>query len=179
MDSLFDQLKIDFRLHMNGVASQSMREKGSEWKYNWGVSLPELTRMAQQYEPDKAQAADLWSRHVRECKIIATMLMPPNELSIDEAEQWMNDITTQELAEIAAMHLFSRVPYAEQLVARWTTNAEPYHQICAYNIASRLLMKGQSQDETWLESLRDNATRALNSEHSGVRHAAYNCLNRL
>ena len=36
------EIKQSFRLLMNGVASQSMRQKGVSYKINWGVPLPEL-----------------------------------------------------------------------------------------------------------------------------------------
>ena len=42
------EIKRSFRLLMNGVASQSMRQKGVEYKINWGVSLPDLQKMALQ-----------------------------------------------------------------------------------------------------------------------------------
>ena len=39
-------IKQGFRLNMNGVVSKSMRDKGSEYKINWGVTLPHLKEMA-------------------------------------------------------------------------------------------------------------------------------------
>ena len=40
------EIKQSFRLLMNGVASHSMRQKGVEYKINWGVPVPELQQMA-------------------------------------------------------------------------------------------------------------------------------------
>ena len=36
------EIKKQFRLFMNGVVSQSMREKGLEYKINFGIELPRL-----------------------------------------------------------------------------------------------------------------------------------------
>ena len=36
------EIKKQFRLFMNGVVSQSMREKGLEYKVNFGIELPRL-----------------------------------------------------------------------------------------------------------------------------------------
>ena len=40
------KIKQSFRLYMNGNASRSMREKGVEYKLNWGVPIPTLKAMA-------------------------------------------------------------------------------------------------------------------------------------
>ena len=39
-------IKGQFRLFMNGVASQSMREKGLDYKLNFGIELPRLKEIA-------------------------------------------------------------------------------------------------------------------------------------
>ena len=38
-------IKGQFRLFMNGVVSQSMREKGLDYKLNFGIELPRLKIM--------------------------------------------------------------------------------------------------------------------------------------
>ena len=40
---------------MNGVASQSMRDKGLGYKINWGIALPALKEMAAEYGKDYAE----------------------------------------------------------------------------------------------------------------------------
>ena len=70
------KIKQSFRLLMNGVASRSMRDKGADYKINWGISLPDLQQMALEYGKDYELAIELWKEDIRECKILATMLMP-------------------------------------------------------------------------------------------------------
>ena len=44
------EIKAQFRLFMNGVASQSMREKGLNYKLNFGIELPRLKEISLKYE---------------------------------------------------------------------------------------------------------------------------------
>ena len=44
------EIKKQFRLFMNGVVSQSMREKGLEYKVNFGIELPRLKEIAAKFE---------------------------------------------------------------------------------------------------------------------------------
>ena len=69
-------IKGQFRLFMNGVASQSMREKGLDYKLNFGIELPRLKEIAARYEKNHEVAQALWKENIRECKILAGMLQP-------------------------------------------------------------------------------------------------------
>ena len=64
-------IKGQFRLFMNGVASQSMREKGLDYKLNFGIELPRLKEIAARYEKNHEVAQALWKENIRECKILA------------------------------------------------------------------------------------------------------------
>ena len=63
-------IKGQFRLFMNGVVSQSMREKGLDYKLNFGIELPRLKEIASRYEKNHEVAQALWKENIRECKIL-------------------------------------------------------------------------------------------------------------
>ena len=44
------QIKKTFHLFMNGVTSRSMRDKGLEYKVNWGIPFAQLKEIASGYE---------------------------------------------------------------------------------------------------------------------------------
>ena len=43
------EIKAQFRLFMNGVVSQSMREKGLDYKLNFGIELPRIKEIAAKF----------------------------------------------------------------------------------------------------------------------------------
>ena len=51
-NEILKEIKRSFRSMMNGVASHSMREKGVEYKINWGVNLVNLRMLASKYDKD-------------------------------------------------------------------------------------------------------------------------------
>ena len=79
-------IKRSFRLYMNGVVSASMRQKGADYKINWGVSLEHLREMSQEYGKDEELADALWKENIRECKILATLIMPSSTMNAEKAE---------------------------------------------------------------------------------------------
>ena len=62
---------------MNGVAAQSMRDKGLVYHMNWGVALPSLKAMAGEYGKDRGLAVALWKNFFRHPlgKITLTLLL--------------------------------------------------------------------------------------------------------
>lgn len=124
------EIKRSFRPLMNGVASQSMRQKGVDYKINWGVSLPDLQKMAQQYGKNLELAVALWQENIRECKILATLIMPPGEMDDALAEKWMGEINSQDLAEMASFNLFQHLRHAAELSYGWTKSNRVVEQMC-------------------------------------------------
>ena len=171
-------IKRSFRTVMNGVASHSMREKGVGYKLNWGVSLVHLREMAATYGKDYDLAIALWKEDIRECKILATLIMPAERLLPEVADIWLEQTTSQELAEMLAANLLKDVSYAPEIAYRWMASDSDIRQICGFCILSRLFMRGQEPNERGINEFIDQAVTALQGTSVGVRHAAWNCTNR-
>ena len=172
------EIKKSFFLRMDGTASRSMREKGLDYKINWGVSIPDLRKMADEYGKDYALAIELWKENIRECKILATMMMPPEQMLPEIVELWMEQTPSQEIAEMAAFNLYQHLEYAPVLAFQWIAGDNEMEQICGYNLLARLFMKGQEPNERGIQQFLDQALTALQSPSISVRHAAMNCVRR-
>ena len=90
------KIKQSFRLLMNGVTAQSLRDKGLEYHLNWGANLLHLQEMAKDYDKDLSLALALWKEDIRECKILATLLMPTKEFTSDLATLWIEQLRSQD-----------------------------------------------------------------------------------
>ena len=172
------EIKKSFFLRMDGTASRSMREKGLDYKINWGVSIPDLRKMADEYGKDYALAIELWKENIRECKILATMMMPPEQMLPEIVELWMEQTSSQEIAEMAAFNLYQHLEYAPVLAFQWIAGDNEMEQICGCNLLARLFMKGQEPNERGIQEFLDQALTALQSPSISVRHAAMNCVRR-
>lgn len=170
------EIKRSFRSVMNGVASSSMRQKGVEYKINWGVNLVELRRMSDAYAKDLDLAVALWKENIRECKILATLLMPYDKMSEELAEVWAEQIQSQEMAEMLASNLLQHTDFAAPLAFRWMACVNPMYQICAFTIISKLFAKGNEPDDREINEFLDQAVVCMQGEHIGAAHAAMNAI---
>ena len=165
------EIKAQFRLFMNGVASQSMREKGLNYKLNFGIELPRLKEISLKYEKNHSLAGELWKENIRECKILATMLQPVETFLPEIADIWVEDIHQPELAEVACMNLFQHLPYASTKAFQWMADEREYFQVCGYLTIARLFMRGGYLNERAENEFLDQATATLTDSKENYRPA--------
>ena len=178
---IIKELKQSFRQMMDGATAQSMREKGLDYRLNWGATLPRLQEKARELTansrvPHYDLALALWKENVRECKILATMIMPPDEILPEVVDIWMEQTTTVEIAEQAAFNLYQYLPMAAEKAFLWISSADDLPQICGYHVLSRLFARHQEPNERGINEFVDQALSALQSENVLVRKAAMQSL---
>jgi 3-methyladenine DNA glycosylase AlkD len=177
MNDKIKEIKQSFRLMMDGSIVQSMRDKGVDYHLNWGATLPRLRQKADEIGKNYDLAIALWKENVRECKILATMIMPADEILPEVVDIWMEQTETVEIAEQAAMNLYQYLPYAPEKAYQWIASERELYQLCGFHVLSRLFMSGQEPNERGINEFLDQAHVALQSESIIVRKAALNSIN--
>ena len=172
------EIKQSFRQIMDGAIAASMRSKGIDYKLNWGASLPRLKEKAEELGMNYELAIALWKENVRECKILATMIMPADEVLPDVIDIWMEQTPTQEIAEQAAFNLYQYLPYAPVKAYTWMASQNPLYQLCGFHIITRLFMNGQELNERGINEFIDQAIVALQGDSIPVRKAAMAAIQR-
>ena len=170
------EIKRSFRLEMNGITSRSMREKGVGYHLNWGVPYVRLQAMAKPYGHDAALALALWQEDIRECKIMATLIMPPAQMPPPLADEWMSQVKTQEMAEMIAFNLLQHMDGAQRQALRWVAGDNELAQIVGFHVLSRLLRKGCMLSDAGQKTLEQAAKNVMANGTLGARHAAANTL---
>lgn len=172
------EIKRSFRLLMNGPGSQSMREKGLGYKINWGVPFTELKKMAEEYGKDYDLAIELWKEDIRECKILATLIMPADKMLAEITDLWMEQINNQEMIEMLVFNLLQNVEYAPVIAYQWIASDKPLYEMAGFHLLSRLFAKGQEPNERGINEFLDQAAAVLQGDNMGVKHAAINSVMR-
>lgn len=188
VNELIKDIKQSFRLMMDGAVAQSMRDKGLNYHLNWGATIPRLQAKADEirllvigsrfmvnlYDLSIA----LYKENVRECKILASMLMPPDEVLPEVIDIWQEQIPSQEIAEQLAFNLYQHLPFAAEKAYQWIASDKEYDQLCGFHVLSRLFMNGQEPNERGINEYLDQALCALQGPYPAVRKAAMQSLQR-
>lgn len=170
------KIKRSFRLLMSGPTSQSMTQKGLGYKINWGVPFIELKKMALEYGKDYELAIELWKKDIRECKILATLIMPAEKMLPEITDIWMEQVKSQEMAEMLAFNLLQHVDYAPAIAYEWIATDKTLYEIAGFQLLARLFANGQEANERGINEFLDQAAVALQGDNMGIKHAAANCV---
>lgn len=139
MEEQLREVRKRLRMAMNGIVSNSLRQKGMNYKLIFGVPLPEIKQIARSFEANADFARALWAADVREMKIMATMLFPPSAMGRKEACQWAAEIVYPELAEQCCNNLFPYVEEADRLaVDLLRDGASPYGRMAGFLLFAQL-----------------------------------------
>lgn len=105
--------------YRNGIVADTLRSAGMNC-YNviFGLNVPQLAHIAGTLEPDKALASRLWAdKGVRESRLLAAYLFPHEEISRTEAEGLIQEVQTQEEADMLVFRLLRHLPFFADLKA--------------------------------------------------------------
>lgn len=174
------EIKQSFRQMMDGAVAQSMRDKGLNYHLNWGATLPRLQEMVKEIANSEELttvsqydlAIALWKENVRECKILATMLMPADKILPEVVDIWMEQIPSQEIAEQVAFNLWQHLPFAPEKAFQWIASDKEYDQLCGFHVLTRLFMNHQEPNERGINEYLDQLLVALQGPYMSVRKAA-------
>ena len=139
MEEEIRNIRKQLRLAMNGIIANSMREKGMNYKLIFGVPLPEIKQIAVLHTPDADLARALWQEDVREMKILATLLFPPEAMTHDEARRWVAEIPYPEIAEQLANNLLPLLGKADALAVSLLADAKsPFSRTVGFLLWAQL-----------------------------------------
>ncbi len=165
-------------MYMDGVTARSLRAKGCPYKLIWGVSQEHLRDIAREHVASHATAIGLWKRDVRESKLLATLLMPAEEMTIDEARAWVADVLTTELAEMLVFNLLQNCSFADILARDCLTAPRDIEQLVGLHLFARLFLKGYTPEGTDADAFLEGALKALTTDNPSVVKVAMNGLQR-
>ena len=179
MHETIREIKGKLRLFMNGVISQSLREKGLKYRLIFGVELPRLKEIAVGYEPNHELAQALWEEDIRECKILAAYLQPVESFYPEIADIWVEQIHNSELADYVCMALFRRLPYASQKAFQWIASGERMPMYIGFRLMTHLFATlGTEMNERSRDEFIDQAQAILQGDDLLLKQAAHAALER-
>ena len=128
-------------MSMNGIVSTLQRRQGLDYKINFGVEIPRLKAIAQEYLKDKELATTLWHDNIRECKLLAIFLLPQEHYS-ELAKEWVTEAPFTEIADHLAMNILCKLPTATTDALEWLGCDKGLSKYCGYLTLTHIFRKG-------------------------------------
>lgn len=140
-------IKTRFFALRNGIVADRLRRSGCPYKIIFGLMVPQMEQVAARCVPSVELAGMLWeNRSTRESRMLATMVYPAEEFSIEKAREWAADADTEELTDQLCFRLVRRLDGAESLADESFQSGDVRRRYFALRLLMNLLVIGRLKD---------------------------------
>ncbi|WP_135609621.1 DNA alkylation repair protein [Methanococcoides sp. AM1] len=104
----------------------------------YGVSIPELRKVAKETGKDHELALMLWDKGYRETMILASMVDDPKQVSEKQMEAWVRDFDYWEICDQCCMNLFQKTPHSYRKAIEWSSRKEEFVKRSGFVLMARM-----------------------------------------
>jgi len=113
-------------------AVEGMARFGINTENTYGVSIPNLRRIAKEVGVDHALAQQLWVSGIHEARILASMVDDPKIVTEEQMESWVKDFDSWDVCDECCMNLFVKTRFAYQKADEWSSNGQEFIKRAAF-----------------------------------------------
>lgn len=103
-----------------------MARYGINPEHTYGVSIPNLRRLAKRIGRDHDLAQHLWATRVHEARILASMIDEPDKVTAGQMETWAADFDSWDVCDQCCNNLFAYTSLAYTKAMEWSGRPEEF-----------------------------------------------------
>lgn len=108
----YDNILKKLKSLSNPRAIEGMVRFGINPENTYGVSVPNLRKMAKEIGRDHSLALKLWDSGIHEARILASMIDDPNQVTEKQMDTLIADFDSWDVCDQCCMNLFDKMPMA-------------------------------------------------------------------
>jgi 3-methyladenine DNA glycosylase AlkD len=138
----------------NPAAAEGMARYGINTEHAYGVSIPNLRKIARKIGKNRPLAEALWSSGIHEARILAGMVYPPLEITVRQMEEWVLDFNSWDLCDQCCNNLFRKAEDAHEKAVEWSERDEEFVKRAGFVLMACLAVHDKkAADAEFLEFL--------------------------
>jgi len=150
----------------NPESVKGMARYGINPEFAYGVSIPNLRRIARKIGKDHAMAERLWASGIHEARILASMVDIPGAVTEEQMERWAKDFNSWDLCDQCCNNLFVRTAYAHQKALEWSARKEEFVKRAGFVLMACLAVHDKkAPDRDFLKFMPAIKTGALDNRN--------------
>jgi len=137
----------------------------------YGVSIPNLRKIAKEIGKNHRLALALWEINTRETRIIACLIDDPKEVTEEQLETWVSEFDNWEICDQCCSNLFEKTKYAYDKAIEWASRKEEFVKRAGFVLMARLALKGKKIEDNAFEDFFQIIKRESKDEREYVKKA--------
>src|SRR3990170_2997047 len=132
----------------NLKAVEGMKRFGINPNNTYGVSIPNLRKIAKQIGASHTLAQQLWKSRIHEARIIASMIDDPKMITEEQLENWVKDIDSWDVCDQCCGNLFCRTSFALQKAVEWSKQNQEFIKRAGFVLMAELAVHDKKAKDT-------------------------------
>ena len=137
----------------------------------YGVSIPNLRKIAKEIGVNHQLAKKLWSLNIRETRILASMIDDPQIVTETQIEKWVKEFDYWEICDQCCMNLFEKTGFAYEKCFRWSLSKKEFVKRAGFVLMARLAVSDKQAEDKKFEQFFPIIKRESTDERNMVRKA--------
>jgi 3-methyladenine DNA glycosylase AlkD len=122
----------------NPEAVAGMARYGINPEHAYGVSIPNLRKIAREAGKNHALALMLWDSGIHEGRILASMVAASEDLTDRQMESWVKDFDSWDVCDQCCNNLFRKAESAHQKAMEWSARNEEFVKRAGFTLMACL-----------------------------------------
>ena len=156
-------------------AVEGMARFGINPENTYGVSIPNLRKIARETGHNHALAQELWASGIHEARILASMIDDPKIATEEQLESWVKDFDSWDVCDQCCMNLFEKTGFAYRKAVEWSESDEEFVKRAGFVLMACLAVSDKKADnkqfEVFLPIIRREAPDNRNLVNKAVNWA--------
>jgi len=167
----FKEIIERFENLSNPEAVAGMARYGITSAKIYGVSIPEIRKLAKEIGKDRKLAHQLWQVNCRERRILAGMIDEPAAVPETQLDQWARGFDNWEVCDQCCMNLFEKTPYAYKKAKQWSKAKEEFVRRAGFVMMARLAVSDKKAHDEKFEAFLPLIIKRADDERNYVKKA--------
>ena len=134
----YEKVLAKLKALSNPDAVAGMTRFGINPEHTYGISIPNLQKIAKEIGKDHSLAGRLWSSGIHEARILACMIDEPEQVTEKQAEQWVRDFDSWDVCDQCCNRLFDKTPFAWRKAEEWSSRKEEFVKRAGFVLMTQL-----------------------------------------
>jgi len=152
-------------------AVEGMARFGINPENTYGVSIPNLRKIARETGKNHALAQELWASGIHEARIIAGMIDDPKIATEEQLESWVKDFDSWDVCDQCCMNLFKKTGFAYRKAVEWSERDEEFVKRAGFVLMACLAVSDKKADDKQFEALLPIVRREAYDNRNFVKKA--------
>lgn len=127
-----DSIIKELRSLSNPVNAAGMARFGISSHKTFGVSIPNLRRIAKKTGENHKLALELWKSGYHEARIIASLIEKPEKVTPQQMDSWAGDFDSWDVCDQCCSNLFDKTPFAYNKIKKWSSSKKEFVKRAAF-----------------------------------------------